>query len=127
MVKGERITALMARHNWIDDVSGPSIRVKRLEADVRQILRKTNERKLERKYRNTLAELSQNLADIRIYINAYEFSEDRQEQLDNAKIAKKWLERARQNILKASEKDIFSAIEVAHLSAQIDQLIGELK
>src|SRR5579862_6854912 len=109
----------MARHNWTDDVSGPSIKVKRLEADVRQILRKINESKLERKYRNALTELRQNLVDISIYTNAYEFSEERPEQLQNAKTAKDYLLQARQHILKASEVNIFSAIDVAHLTAQI--------
>jgi hypothetical protein len=117
----------MARHNWTDDVSGPAIRVKRLEADVRRILRKTDETKLERKYRNALTELRQNLVDIRIYTNAYEFSEERPEQIENAKAATDYLDQARQHILKTSEVNIFTAIDVAHLSAQIDQLIGDLK
>ncbi|HET9721787.1 MAG TPA: hypothetical protein VFP32_02040 [Candidatus Saccharimonadales bacterium] len=95
--------------------------------EIRQVLRRTDQAKLPLKYREALAQLGQNLLDIRIYVNAYEFSEDRQEQLDNAKTAKKWLTKARQYILKASEADIFGAIEVAHLSARIDQLIGELK
>ena len=117
----------MARHNWTDDLSGPSIRVKRLEADVRQILRKTDPAKLERKYRDVLSDLRQNLVDIRIYVNAYEFSEERPEQEQNAKTAKKWLARARQNILKASEAEVFGAADVAQLSAQIDQLSGDLQ
>jgi hypothetical protein len=117
----------MARHNWTDETSTPSVRFKRFEADVRQILRKVDAAKLERKYREVLAQLRQNLVDIRIYINAYEFSEERPEQLDNARSARKWLAEARKNILKASEQDIFSAIDVAHLSAQLDQLEGELR
>jgi hypothetical protein len=117
----------MARHNWTDDASGPSIRVKRLEADIRRIIRKVNETKLERKYRVPLSELKQNLVDIRIYTNAYEFSEQRPEQIQNAKMAKDYLEQARDHILKTSEVDIFSAIDVAHLTAQIDLIIRDLK
>jgi hypothetical protein len=117
----------MARHNWTDDVSGPSTRFKRLEIDIRQILRKIDRTKLERMYREALADLGQNLVDIRIYINGYEFSEERPEQEQNAKMAKKWLAKARQNILKASEADVFGPADVAQLSAQIDQLIGDLK
>jgi hypothetical protein len=117
----------MASNNLTGDASGPSIKVKRLEQDVRQILRKSNETKLERKYRSILTELRQNLADIRIYTNGYELSEERPEQIENAKAARQWLGEARKNILKASERDIFSAIDVAYLSAQIDQLIGDLK
>jgi hypothetical protein len=116
----------MARYDAADD-SGPSLRAKRLEADVRQILRKTDEGKLELKYRKALAGLRQNFADIKIYTNAYEYSEERSEQLENAKMAKGWLEDASKNILKVSEADIFSAIDVAHLTAVIDQVKADLK
>lgn len=94
---------------------------------MRQILRKTDANKLERKYREALADLRQNLTDIRIYVNAYEFSEERQEQLDNAKTARKWLGRARQNILKASEANVFGAADTAQLTAQLDQLKADLQ
>ena len=94
---------------------------------MRQILRKVNEGKLERKYRIALTELRQNLVDIRVYTNAYEFSEERPEQLENAKLATEYLQQARQHILKASEINVFGAIDVAHLTAQIDQLIGDLR
>jgi hypothetical protein len=116
----------MARHNWSDDTSAPSIRVKRLEADIRLVLRKVNESKLDRKYRNALAELRQNLIDIRIYTNAYDFSEMREEQLENATAARKWLDSAHQQILKTSEIDIFSPIDVAQLTAQIDKMKEDL-
>ena len=117
----------MASHNWIDETSAPSLRFKRFEANVRQILRRVDIAKLERKYRDCLAQLSQNFVDIRIYVNAYELSEERPEQLDNAKMAKKWLAEAHKNILKASEAEVFGAADVAHLSAQIDQLKAGLK
>jgi hypothetical protein len=107
--------------------SPPSVTVKRLEADVRQILRKTDTARLERKYREALADLRQNLVDIRIYVNAYEFSEERQEQLGNAKAARKWLSRASKNILQASESNVFGAADTALLTAQIEQLKVDLK
>ncbi|HVS78745.1 MAG TPA: hypothetical protein VHD84_00435 [Candidatus Saccharimonadales bacterium] len=116
----------MAKHNWTDDLSGPSTKIKRLEGDVRQVLRRTDESKLDRKYRSALTDLRQNLVDIRIYVNAYEFSEERQEQLSNAKLAKKYLSQARQNILKASEADVFGPADVAQSTALIDQLKAEL-
>jgi tRNA U34 5-carboxymethylaminomethyl modifying GTPase MnmE/TrmE len=116
----------MAKHNWSDDTSAPSVMFKKLESDVRLALRKVNDRQLEPKYRKALAEIRQNLVDIRIYTNAYDFSEERGEQLDNAKLARKWLEQMHRHILKASEADIFSAIDVAHLTAQIDQITGDL-
>jgi hypothetical protein len=105
----------------------PSRRVKQLDSQISNILRKVYLRKLSSKERDVLSMLQQNLVDSRIYIRDYELSETREEQLDNSKEAKKWLEQARKNILAASEFNIFGAIDVAHLSAQIDQIISDLK
>jgi hypothetical protein len=111
----------------MEDNISPSVLVKRLESDINLILRKIALHKLDEKERNALAKLRQALNDAKVYGQDYELSEMRDEQLDNAKQAKKYLEQARQAILKASESNIFSAIDVAHLSANIDQLIGDLK
>jgi hypothetical protein len=105
----------------------PSRMVKQLELQVNSNLRKFDFRKLSTNERDILAKLQQNLVDSRIYTRDYELSESREEQVDNAKKAKKWLEQAQKNILTASEFNIFGAIDVAHLSAQIDQIISELK
>ena len=74
-----------------------------------------------------MVELRQYLTDARVYAKDYELSEVREEQLDNAKKSKKWLEQARQQILRASESNVFGPIDVAHLSAQIDQAKADLK
>ncbi len=100
---------------------------KRLEADISLILRKIQLHKLSAKEREALAKLRQALADTKVYVHGYELSETRDEQLWNAKSGKKWLEQARRQILQASESNIFGAIDVAHLSAQIDQIIGSLR
>jgi predicted Holliday junction resolvase-like endonuclease len=105
----------------------PSKMVMDLNRQVNIILRNFDLRKLSVKERDFLTKLQQNLADSRIYTRDYELSETREEQLDTAKIAKKWLEHARKNILAASESNIFGAIDVAHMSAIIDQIIFELK
>jgi hypothetical protein len=105
----------------------PSRMVKQLELQINANLRKFDFRKLSTNERDILAKLQQNLVDSRIYTRDYELSESREEQVDNAKKAKKWLEQAQKNILTASEFNIFGAIDVAHLSAQIDQIISELK
>jgi hypothetical protein len=105
----------------------PSRMVKHVDLQVSSVLRKFDTRKLNSKEREVLAKLQQNLNDARIYTNDYELSETRDEQADNAKKAKKWLEQARKNILTASEFNIFGVMDVAHLSAQIDQVISELK
>lgn len=105
----------------------PSGWVKQIDGQVSRILRQVNLDKSEEKGRKAVIELRQNLADAKLYAQDYELSEMRQEQLDNAKKAKKWLERARQQILRASEFNVFGPIDVAHLSAQIDQAKADLK
>ena len=105
----------------------PSVAVKRLENEVRVALRKVDSRKLDRRERDTLAKMEQAFEEARIYARDYEMSEMLDEQIANAKGARKWLARARSGILKASEHDIFGAVDVAHLSAQIDQITGGLR
>src|SRR5579864_4241759 len=100
--------------------SSPSVQIRQIETHVSMILRKTDQQKLGAAPRNALINLRQALADAKIYARDYEFSEMREEQLANAKKAKKYLGQSRQNILKASEFDIFGAADVAQLSAQID-------
>jgi hypothetical protein len=111
----------------IAEDKSPSRIIKQLEAQVSRVLRNIDVRKIGAKERKILADLQQNLADSRIYSNSYELSEDRDEQLKNAKSAKKWLEQSRKNILAASEYNIFNAIDVAHLTAQIELVIAQLK
>jgi activator of HSP90 ATPase len=106
--------------------SSPAALVKRIDGQVSMIIRGTDWDNINEKGRKAVAELRQDLSDARIYSQYYELSEMRDEQIDNAKKAKKYLARARKCILRASEFDVFSAIDVAHLSAQIDQLIGDL-
>lgn len=101
--------------------------VKQIDGQVSRILRQVNLDKAEEKDRKAVIELRQHLADAKLYAQDYELSEMRQEQLDNAKKAKKWLEKARQAILQASEFNVFGPIDVAHLSAQIDQAKTDLK
>lgn len=91
------------------------------------ILRKINLRKVADREVKLLAGLKQNLSDARLYAHDYELSETREEQLSNAKKAKNYLEQVRQQILRASEFNIFGPIDVAHLTAQIDQTKADLK
>jgi hypothetical protein len=105
----------------------PAGLVKQIDIQVNMILRKIVLDEAGEKARKAVLELRQNLADARIYAHDYELSEMRDEQEDNANKAKKWLELARQHILRASEFDVFGPIDVAHLSAQIDQAKADLK
>jgi hypothetical protein len=105
----------------------PAAAVKQVDNQINMILRAVNYRQLAAREVKLLAGLTQNLSDARIYAHDYEVSEMREEQLDNAKKAKKYLNQARAAILRASEFDIFGAVDVAHLTAQVDQIIGDLK
>jgi ribosome-binding factor A len=101
--------------------------VKQVDGQVNRILRQTDVREVGEKVRKALIELTQDLSDAKKYAQDYELSEMRDEQLDNAKKAKKWLNKAQAAILRASEFNVFNAIDVAHLSAQIDQAKADLK
>jgi activator of HSP90 ATPase len=101
--------------------------VKQVDTQINMILRKTDWDEVGEKARKAVTELRQNLADAKVYAQDYELSEMRDEQLDNAKQAKKWLDQARQQILRASEFDVFGPIDVAHLTAQIEQIKADLK
>lgn len=105
----------------------PSTVIKRLEAQIRRILSKFDIYKMSRRERENIDDLHQSLIDARKYSLAYELSETREDQLHSAKEAKKWLKKAQADILAGSQADVFNAIDVAHLSAQIDQVMADLK
>lgn len=71
--------------------------------------------------------LKREMVDARLDARDYELSETRDEQLKNAKVAKKRLDHIRKNILAASEYNVFSPVDVAQLSAQIEQIIENIR
>jgi protein subunit release factor B len=101
--------------------------LKKINSEISLILRSTDISRLPAKSRDQLAQLAQNLHDSRIYLNDYELSETREEQLKNAKNTKKYLAKAGGNIVAASQADVFKPIDVAQLSAQIEDLIERIK
>jgi hypothetical protein len=105
----------------------PAAQAKNLETLVNYVLRKFDLTRLGTDERENLLALKQDLTHGRIYTSDYELSETREEQITNARRARQWLFKARAKILKASESNIFSAADVAQLSAQIDQISGDLK
>jgi hypothetical protein len=120
--------ALHPSMNFHKDMNNsPANLVKQVDGQVSRILRQTDMREIGEKARKALAELAQDLRDAKMYTRDYELSEMREEQLDNAKKAKKWLDKARAAILRASEFNVFNAVDVAHLTAQIDQAKADLK
>jgi hypothetical protein len=60
--------------------------------------------------------------DARLDVRDWEMSDSRVEMEQHAQVAKKRLEELRKQVLKASEHGIFSAVDVVHISAQIDSI-----
>lgn len=104
----------------------PANHVKKIDTDISLILRTFDQDDLAKKQKELLAALRQDLVDARIYASAYELSETEEEARANAKQARKWLGRARKHILEASEFNAFGPVDVAQLSANIEQIIEEL-
>lgn len=67
------------------------------------------------------------LADTRLDIRDWEMADSREEMQKHAREALKRLEQVRQSILLASQHDIFSAIDIAELSAHFDHIASELR
>ncbi|HEX8227253.1 MAG TPA: hypothetical protein VF572_05290 [Candidatus Saccharimonadales bacterium] len=65
-------------------------------------------------------------ADARLDIRDYEMADSRTEMQRHARTAVKRLEELRRHILKASESGIFGAVDVAVLSAEVDEIAARL-
>jgi hypothetical protein len=109
------------------EAKSPSAAIKLVDGQINLIQRQLNLRLLSRKERDNLALLHQNLAEARIYAVDFELSETDEDRIKNVKTAKKWLANAQKRIVTASLTDIFEPVDVAHLSAQIEQVIADLK
>lgn len=81
---------------------------------------------LERPLQKIVLGLKQQLVDARLDIRDYELSETRDEQLRYARSSKQRLDDLKRAILSASEYNVFSAIDVAQLSAQLEQIYERL-
>jgi hypothetical protein len=65
--------------------------------------------------------------DMRLDLRDYELADSQAEQLKLTRTAIKRLERLRQSVLTASEHNIFGTVDVAQISASIDQIIDNIK
>jgi len=82
---------------------------------------------LERAEQKVIKDLKTEVIDARLDIRDYELSETREEQLKKATASKKRLDRVRRGILAASEYNVFTAIDVAQLTAQLEQISENVK
>jgi len=109
------------------NMDSPFLAIKRLETQLNSVLSALDVFELPAAERKLVLRLRNELIDARLDIRDYELSETREEQLGKAKDAKRRLERIRKDILIASEYNVFSAVDVAQLTAEIEGLEHNLR
>jgi len=77
--------------------------------------------------RKVLALIKRQLTDFRLDVRDYEYSDTRDEQIRFAGAAQKTENELQKSILQASEHNLFGAVDVAHISAQLQQIIAQLQ
>lgn len=93
-----------------------------LEGQLKRLLAEQDISSLPADVRQVVTSIKRNMADARLDIRDYEYAETRSEQQQQGMAAKKRLEQVRQTVLTASEYNVFSAIDVAHTTATIEQI-----
>ena len=104
------------------DTGSPFLLVKGLETQLSSVLSALDIFSLPKAEQKLVSGLKRDIVDARLDIRDYELSETRSEQLKNAVAAHKRLEHIRKGILAASEYDVFTAVDVAQLTAQLEQI-----
>jgi hypothetical protein len=108
------------------DNKSPFQRVKELDAQVRSILSQLDMDALPAVQRELVVRIKRQAADVRLDLRDYGMAETAADQQRYAKEAHERLEVLQKNIVKASEYDLFSAIDIAQISANMQQIISEL-
>lgn len=104
----------------------PFLLIKQLETQVTAMLSRLDVYSLPVTEQQMVSLIRRELVDARLDIRDYELSETRAEQLDHAASGKQRLEALRKHILAASEQNLFSAVDVAQLTAQLDHIADQL-
>lgn len=100
---------------------------KQLDAQVNGILSQVDTDALMPDERNLVALIKRQLTDGRLDARDYEYAQTRAEQLTYAEAGRKSFAAIQKHVLQASEQNLFSAIDVAHISAKIQQIIAQLQ
>lgn len=100
--------------------------MKQLEADVLRLLSQLDITYMSTEEQHKVARLKNNLIDARLEIQDYELAETREDQLRNAAASKKYLQRVR-TIITGNTLHVFGAVDVAHLTAQLEQISDRLR
>lgn len=103
--------------------TSPYTLARRLEADLGSILAPVDISGMPLFVQQLVRDIKHSTTDARLDVRDYELAETRASQQHLAVESRTRLGAIRQHIVVASQYNIFSAIEVAHLSAQIDSII----
>ena len=76
--------------------------------------------------RELVAEMKRQASEARLDVRDYEYAESRAEQLAGLKESKERFEQLQKNIVKASEYNLFGAVDVVQLSTKIQQIIARM-
>lgn len=104
----------------------PFLLTKRLEADVLSLLSQLDVTMLTQAEQQKVSTLKHTLVDARLEIQDYELAETREHQLKNAQQAKKYLQVVKA-IITGSTLYVFGAVDVAHLTAKLEQINDRLR
>jgi len=100
---------------------------KELETQLQQAVQASDIDSLLPGERELLRHVKRLIADARLDVRDYEYADTRAEQLKLAAAARKRFERLEQGILEASKSSLFSAVDVAALSAASQEIIAGLE
>lgn len=82
---------------------------------------------LDRSQKQILNELKRLLVDARVSLRDYELADTRVEMLQHAAEAGQYLQDLHKHVLAASGFGVFSAVDVAHVSADLDVIMQRVK
>jgi hypothetical protein len=100
--------------------------IKGVEAHVTTILALQDLDFLGLAQRELLTTIRHQVIDTRLEVRDYEYADTRVHQLEHAKAGQAYLDGLRQNIMRASEHNIFGPVDVAQLTAQLDSIKEQL-
>jgi hypothetical protein len=111
----------------MEEPATPLEQLHQIEMFVRSLLSELTDDELEVAARHAVRDIRQTVANARKFLRDYDREEDARLQARILPQCLACLATLRQDILDASQYDVFGAVDVAHLTATIDQLIERLR
>lgn len=100
---------------------------RKLEIQIGATLSSYDVTELPMQQRELVSQLKHQLVDVRLDARDYEYAETRAEQRRLTVEGKQRLEQLQKSILQASEYNMFGAVDIAQLSARIEQLMSDME